>query len=63
MGEASFFLVVCEDGTRNTGLKLEHRKLSTNMWKKFLWFPREVMESPSVVIFKAHLDAYLEELL
>jgi len=80
MGEARLFLVVCKDGTRSTGLKLEYRKFSTNMQKNFStnmqknffmvrmtepWnrFPREVVESPSVEIFKTHLDACLEELL
>ena len=54
MDEARLFLVVCSDRTRSNGLKLEHRKLSTNMWKTFFTIkvmehrhrlPREVVES------------------
>ena len=54
------------------GLKLEHRKFHTNVRKNFLmvrvmehWnrLPKEVVESPSVEIFKTRLDAYLCDLL
>jgi len=52
--------------------KMEHRKFHINMQKNFLtvkvtehWnrLPREVLESPSLEIFKTHLDTYLCNLL
>jgi len=60
-------LVVHSDQTRSNGLKLEHRMFSTNMQKNFTvrviehWnrLPREVVESPSMEIFKTCLDVYL----
>ena len=63
---------VCGARTRGNGHKMDHRKFCTNMWKNFFtvrvtehWnrLPREVVESPSLEIFKAHLDAYLGNLL
>ena len=68
MDEARLFLVVCSDRTRSNGLKLEHRKLCTDMWKNFFtvrvtehWnrLPREVGESPSMEIYKTQLNADL----
>ena len=68
----SHFSMVYSDKTRSSGLKLEHRKFHTNMWKSFLvvgmmehWnrLPREVVESPSMEIFKIYLDSYLCNLL
>ena len=35
MHEARFFSVVCSNRTRSNGLKLEHGKFHTNMWKIF----------------------------
>jgi len=42
MDAARLFLVVCSDRTRSNDLKLEHRKLCTNIWKIF--FTARVME-------------------
>ena len=63
-------LVVCSDRTRS--LKLEQRNFHTHIQKNFFtvrvtehWnrLPREVVESPSMEIFKTHLDTYLCDLL
>ena len=72
MNEARLFLEVCSGRTRSNHLKLEHRKVGTNMWKNFFtirvmvnWkrLPKVVMESPSMEIFKTCLDTYLCDLL
>jgi len=72
MDEARLFSVVCSDWTRSNGIKFEHRKFCTNMWKNFFmvrmmepWnrLPREVVESPTMETFKTHLDAYMCNLL
>ena len=69
---ANLFSVVCVDRTRGNGHKMDHKKFCTNMRKNFFtvrvmeyWnrLPREVVESPSLEIFKACLDAYLGNLL
>ena len=68
MGEARLFLVVCSNRTSSNGQKLEQRKFHTYMQKNFFmisvtehWnrLPREIVESPSMVIFKTQLDGYL----
>ena len=65
MGEVRLFLVVCSNRTRNNGLNLEYRKFHKNMWKNFFmvmvmkhWnrLVREVVESPSMEVFKTQLD-------
>jgi len=69
---ARLFPVVPSNRTRGNRHKLKHRKSQLNTRKNFFplrvmehWnrFPREVVESPSLEIFKTHLDKVLCSLL
>jgi len=65
---ARLFSVVHSNRARGNGHKLKQRKFHLNTWKKFFtlrvtepWnrLPREVVESPSLEIFKTSLNAVL----
>jgi len=64
--------VVASNRRRGNGHKLKHRTFHLNMRKNFFplrvmepWnrLPRDVVESPSLKIFKTHLDVVLCSLL
>ncbi|KGL73727.1 hypothetical protein N309_05026, partial [Tinamus guttatus] len=65
---AGLFSLVATDRTRGNGHKRKHQKFHRNLRKNFLavrvtehWnrLPREVVEAPSLEIFKTRLDAVL----
>lgn len=70
MDGARLFLVVPSNRTRGSGYKLQYKKFHIYTKKNFftlrvtaLELPRETVESPSLEIFKIHLDTLLHNLL
>ena len=69
---ANLFSAVCGVRARGNGHKLEHRKFCINIQRNFFtvrvmehWIrlPRQIVDSPSLEIFKTCLDTYLCSLL
>jgi len=72
LDESGLFSVVCSSRTRGNGQKIDHGKFHTNKRNNFFTvkvmqrcnrLPREVMESPTLEIFKTCLDTILCNLL
>jgi len=70
--EICFFTRSCSDRTRNNGFKLNESRFRLEIRKKFFsvrvvrhWhrLPREAVDAPSLVVFKARLDGALSNLV
>jgi len=66
------FTRACSDRTRGNGFKLKEGRFSLDIRKKFStgrvvkhwnWLPREAVDAPSLVAFKARLDGALSNLV
>lgn len=70
--EGSALFSLSQGRTRNNGVKLQGKRFSLDVRKKFLtvrvinqWnrLPREVVGSPSMEVFKQRLDSHLSEMV
>ncbi|KFP34477.1 hypothetical protein N325_02880, partial [Colius striatus] len=68
----SLFSIVDSKRTRGNGMKLEHKKFHLNIKENYFTMrvmeqrhrlPRGVVESPSLEVFKTHLDIFLCDLI
>ncbi|KFV89936.1 hypothetical protein N327_05121, partial [Fulmarus glacialis] len=60
------FTRACSDRTRGNGFKPKESRFVLDIGKKFFsvrWLPREVVDSPSLEVFKARLDGALSNLV
>jgi len=66
------FMKVCSDRTRSNGFQLTEHRFRLNKKTKFIttrvvrhwnWLPGELMDSPSLEVFKIRLDGALSNLI